>query len=334
MTDSIDRARALTTRPPLQLVDGEPDRIPTADRLIAQQVEAAQAFLRRDIRHAPRWAWRDLDGLVGPMLPGELWVAGALRGNGKSALLMSQMDAFAEQRIPTLYIPLEIDPEQCRMRWAAWKLGMDVRAVMRQDWLALGAGAEEAIRLVLEEQKTSRLIQFATPKRITLAKLEKWCRWARLEYDAKVVILDHLHRMDFGTDQNHRVTMTDAVRRLKDLARELELVLIAAAQLNRSSDPLDLFAPPVLSRLKETAAIEEEADVVLMLSRRIARELPKDWAQQLKLGKLTERQLADHGAMVMTCRKHRLDDDAFNGRVILAVDNGRVVGRPTPRGAA
>lgn len=324
---NVSRAREMM-RPPLTLVNGEADRIPDAGAVAAQQVAGAQSLLTRDVRNAPRWAWSAVDQLTGPMLPGDLVAIGALRGNGKSALLMSQLDAFAQASMPTLYVPLEIDPEQCRTRWAAWKLGLDVVAVSRQDWGSLGKGAEQAVSLTLKEQEANQLIHFATPKRITLPRLVKWCEWAKREYDAKVVMLDHLHRMDFGTDAgNHRVTVTDVVRRLKDLAREMGLVLIAAAQLNRSSEVLDAFVPPLLSRFKETAAIEEEADVALMLSRRLRRDLPEDWKEQLRMGRITERDLADHGVMVVTCRKHRLDDSALNGRVILEVRNGRVEGR-------
>lgn len=329
MSDLIGQARALM-RPPLTLVDGERDRIAPATDVAAEQVQAAKAALARDTAGSPRWAWRELDQLNGPMLPGDMLVVGAVRGNGKSALLMSQLDAFAESRMPTLYLPLEIDPDQCRRRWAAWKLNLDVRAVIRGEWESVGgAQARQAVEHVLTEQEQRfPHINFAPPKRITLAKLVDWCRWAQREYDARVVMIDHLHRMDFGADSaNRRVTVTDVVRRLKDLARELGLVLICAAQLNRSSDPLDAFVPPLLSRLKESAAIEEEADVALMLSRRLRRDIPGDWKDQLRMGRITERDIADHGTMVVTCRKHRLDDDAYNGKVLLRVVNGRVEGR-------
>lgn len=329
MTDPISEARKLT-RGPLQLVDGEPDRLPTSQQMAAKQVETATAALSRDTSHAVRWHWPALDTMTGPMMPGELIIVGALMGNGKSAFLMSQLDAFAENGTPTLYLPLEIDPDQCRRRWAAWKLELDVRAVLRGDWAAIGGKhARDAVASILAEQEQRfPHVNFAPPKRITLDKLVEWCRWAQREYDAKVVMIDHLHRMDFGSNQaTMRVSITDVVRRLKDLARELALVLICSAQLNRSSDPIDAFCPPLLSRIKESAGIAEEADVALMLSRRLGRNLPDDWREQLKMGRITERELADPGVMVITCRKHRLDDQALNGRVLLHVRNGKVEDR-------
>lgn len=323
--ERLDARARQTVGTPLSLVPSEED-IPSPEFVAEEQVQGAKALLVRDIRTAPRWSFARLDALIGPHLPGDLVVVGSLMGNGKSTLLMSQMDAFAQQRTPTLYIPLEIDPEVCRLRWAAWKLNLDAKLVVRQQWSALEHGAESAIRNVLDEQKRNPFIHFATPKRITLKGMVKWCRWAKERFDARVVMLDHFHRIDFGADpQNHRVTLTDAVRQLKDLAREQGLVLIAAAQLNRSTDPIDAYTAPILSRLKETAALGEEADVVLMLSRKLRRDLPDQWQAMLRVGQITEPELGERGAMVVTCRKHRLDDAAMNGRVLLTVNNGRVV---------
>lgn len=321
---NILEARAKRT---LGVVPEQGDPLESAQNLARTQVNAAQQLLTRDLSKAPRWAWSYLDLLTGPMLPGELVIVGSLMGNGKSTLLMSQMDAFAFANIPTLYFPLEVDPEICRVRWASWRLDLPSKHVVRQEWGALGHGAQGAVDRVLEEQKSNPCIHFATPKRITLGGLVKWCQWARREFDAKVVMLDHFHRMDVGVaSQNHRVALTDVVRQLKDVARDLGLVLIAAAQLNRSSDPIDAYTPPLLSRLKETSALGEEADVVLMLSRKLRRDLPDSWQQMLRVGQLTEPELAEANRMVVTCRKHRLDESAMNGRVVLTVDRGRVVG--------
>jgi replicative DNA helicase len=198
---------------------------------------------------------------------------------------------------------------------------------VRQEWSQLPAGSREAVDCMLDEQESNKFINFAPPKRITVGSLLQWCQWAKDHTGARVVMLDHLHRMHFGGDaSNHRVQATEVVRRLKDMARELDMVLIAAAQLNRSSDPIDALTAPLLSRLKETAAIAEEADVALMLSRRLKPNLPEKWHHQLKIGQITERDITEPNTMVVTCRKHRLDDDALNRAALLRVVNGRLQG--------
>lgn len=301
------------------------DALPPLADLAAEQVERAVERLHRDLSKAPCWEWSDLDALTGPMLPGDLVVVGSLMGNGKSTLLMSQMDAFARRKMATLYVPLEIDPEICRTRWAAWVLGYNPLHAIRHHWHKLPEGAEEAIECLLHEQKADPYIHFVPDKRLTLTKIIAWCRHAKEENGCAVVMLDHFHRLDFGQDAaSHRISVTESARRFKDALRELEMVGIAAAQLNRTNDPIDRYTAPSLARIKESAGIGEEADVALMLSRKLKRDLPDQWANKLRVGALTEDELAERDVMVVTCRKHRLDNSALDRRVLLTVRNGRI----------
>lgn len=317
---------------PLSLVRSDvavsPSTIPAPSDLATDQIEGARSLLTRDLSSAPRWAWPELDALAGAMLPGDLVVVGAYMGNGKSSLLLSQMDAFAAVHVPVLYVPLEVDPAVCRLRWAAWKLNLDVRHVIRQDWASLPEGSREAIDGVLEEQAENPYIHFATPKRMTADVLFHWCTWAVKKVGAKAVMLDHFHRLSFGAGQSWRTDITEVARRLKDHARELGIVMIAAAQLNRvGHDPVDQYRAPDLSRIKESSGIGEEADVVLMLSRRLRPDLPKGWMQDLKVGRRSEVDLAEPNIMVVTCRKHRLDGSALGRSVQLVVENGKLRSR-------
>lgn len=310
-------------------VDVDQPRRPLAT-IRTEQIARARALLSRDVSQAPRWAWRDVDALTGPMMPGELVTVGARTNNGKSTLLMSQMDAFAAAKTSVLYVPLEIDPEVNRLRWAAWKLQLDVRYAIQQNWSKLPEGAQEAIDGVIEEQEHDPHINFVDDRRVTMSNLFAACRQGREESDCKVIMLDHFHRMEFGDAKNHRVNATEVARDLKDMARELGVVMVAAGQLNQSSDPLDKAIPPQLSRLKETAGLAEESDVVLMLSRRPKHDLPQHWRNDLMLSRINERDLIEPGVMVVTCRKHRLDDDAIDKSVFVTVFNGRLQDRLRP----
>ncbi len=302
--------------------------IPDFSVLADEQVEGARSLLTRDLSSAPRWAWRELDALAGPMLPGDLIVVGAYMGNGKSSLLMTQMDDFAAKQVPVLYVPLEVDPAVCRLRWAGWKLSLDVRHVIRQDWASLPEGSREAVDGILEEQTENQYIHFAAPKRMTAPALFEWCVRAVNEVGVQVVMLDHFHRLSFGSGQSWRTDITEVARQLKDRARELNITMLAAAQLNRAGhDPVDQYKAPDLSRIKESSAIGEEADVVMMLSRKLRSDLPKGWMQDLKLGRRSEVDLAEPNTMVVTCRKHRLDGSALGRSVQLVVENGKLRSR-------
>lgn len=336
-TDLPEDARTLyyqlVMRPPvpsrvLKLFPSATEMPTSSGDLAGDQIADATALMRRDQSTGVRWTWPELNRVMGPILPGEVCVVGALPGNGKTSFLMGQMDALAMQGISVLYVPLELDPAQCRLRWAAWRLGYPIDRVVRQEWAILPEGAEEEVARLIDNQRAMGHIQFASPKRLTIDGLTKWCEWAKGEYGARVVIPDHLHRLDVAAGaRDHRVGVTDMARRLKDLARDLELQFIVAAQLNRTSDPLDAYMAPTPGRLKESGAIFEEADTVIMLSRKLRRDLPKDWKNRLLVGQVTERDLEEPGVMVATCRKHRLDDEARDRRVYLRVVGGRVESR-------
>ncbi len=293
------------------------------------QAASALARGRRDLSDAPRWGCRDLDRVVGAMIPGDLVVVGSLSGNGKTSFLLSQMDYLASHRVPTLYLPLEVDPVDIRRKWAAWKLRLDFVHVARNEWHLLPEGAQEAHEGMLEEQGRNPYVQFPPDRRVTVRGLEQWVQWAIEHMGVRCVMVDHLHRMDFGGGDQYRIQVTEAMRAMKDLAREHGLVLIAAAQLNQHGDDvMDRYFPPALRRLKESAGIGEEADVVLMLSRRLKIVLDAADLRAVRAGLKSEREFAEPNTMAVTCRKHRLADSIAGDRtVLLQVEDGRVSDR-------
>lgn len=327
--EALKPARTTTTGQVLQVQDGgqevAPAEMPTPHALATQQITSAIEKGRRDATDDARWAFYDLDRLTGTMSPGEFWVVGALPSNGKTALMFTQMAAFAEEGTPVLYLPLELDPDDLRRRWAAWSLGLDVELVAKNQWNSLPPGSQERHEDEMRRQ-VDALVQIPGDRRITVEALDKWMRWGVDSFGARIVVVDHFHRMDFGSPSaNYRVQVSDAVRRMKDLAREHRLTIVATAQLNGDGDPLDRYYPPHLRRLKESSAIGEEADVVLMLSRRLATPLDRDDIALIRAGAKSERDYADPGCMLVTCRKHRLADTRAGDRSVrLLVRGGKV----------
>ena len=287
-----------------------------------------------DLIGSPRFAWKPLDRLVGPMLPGYFLTVGALQGNGKSAFLMSHMDASAEHGTASLYVPLEVDPHECRTQWACWKLGVSYLHYKRQEWASFGGeDGKDAVEATLEEQIRNPYIHFAPDRRITMPTLTKWVRWAHANLGVRQVILDHFHRMNHGGDQaSHRLAVGEAARLLRDLARELEIVIIAACQLNRSLDPFDAYKPPVASRVRDSSGLQDEPNVTLMISRVLDPQASKEQLNDVRDGTLEEWRVALPDVMEVTCRKHRDDGSALNRRVRLAVINGRVCEPPPAYG--
>lgn len=298
---------------------------PSLAALAFAQAEAAVAAGRIDHSHAPRWAWTDLDALLGPMLPGDLIIVGALTGNGKTAYLTSQAQAWADEGRTVLYVPLELDPQLVRRQWAAWRCGFEWSTVARNEWDKLPEGARERHEDAIAEQIANGRIHLPPDRRITLPGLAAWVARAVDEVGANVVVVDHFHRMDFGgPSANYRVQVTESARGLKDLGRTHGIPIVAAAQLNQDPHPLDRYYPPVLKRLKESAGLSEEADDVVMLSRRLKHEVDAEVLARIKSGHAEVRDYEERNIMLVTCRKKRLDDNARDRSARLAVTAGRV----------
>jgi KaiC/GvpD/RAD55 family RecA-like ATPase len=308
-------------------IEGDEAPVPVSLHSMAyDQIEDAITEGRRDHSAAARFSWLDLDRLIGPLLPGYFVAIGALTGNGKTAFLLSQMEAWAARSTTVLYVPLELDPWELRRQWAAWTLGMDWLLVARNDWASLPPGAQQRHEAALAEQLANPHVHFPPDRRISVLDLAGWVDRAVKEVKAQVVVIDHFHRMDFGgANANYRVQVTEAARNLKDLARQHRIIVIASAQLNQDPHPCDRYFPPVLKRLKESAGISEETNVVLMLSRRLTKDLETDVVNSIRSGHQEVRQYEDPNVMVVTCRKHRLDDHARDRSVQLVVNGGRVV---------
>ena len=300
---------------------------PTASALADAQTKGALALLDRDMSNAVAWAWSDLAQMAGPMVPGDLVVIGALSGAGKTTLMRNQADAWESARVPVLYLPLEIDAEVCRVQWAAQRCGFPIQHVVRNEWHRLPEGAREELAGVVDELGRSAYLHFVPDRRVSVASLLTWVTWGIEQFGARVVVIDHFHRMEFGgASDAYRIAVTEAARQLKDMGRTKGVTIVATAQLNRVADPMDVFTPPVPARIKESAGLFEEADVNLMLSRVLKATVQKQQIADLKLGRIEEHDIADPSVMRVTCRKHRLDATVWNKSVKLTVRDGRIFG--------
>lgn len=309
-------------QPGIRLVGPDDEELPPSFADEAKQQHAdALARGALDLSGAPTWFCPSLQKAVGPMLPGELHVVGAIPSNGKSAFLLTELDHLAKQRVPTLYFPLETGPVDMRREWAAWECGLDKRRVHRNQ---LDATERAALEGELARQMDDYAhIRFVKDPRVTTLRLRELVQRAVDEFGCRVAVIDHFHRLSFG-EGNFRILVTEAVRVIRDLGREMSVVMLTAAQVAQSRDPLDRYLPPSLSRLKESGGIGEEANGVLMLSRLLGRRRVDYKLRKAVESGRTEKSLALPRVMRVTDRKHRIDDEALDTCLLLMVDNGKV----------
>src|ERR1700675_3566491 len=88
---------------------------PSPSSLSVEQLAEGAAFRDLDMTDVPRWRWQALHRVMGPMMPGDLIVVGAMTGNVKTSFLLSQLARWASG-YNVLYVPLELDPWECRQQ--------------------------------------------------------------------------------------------------------------------------------------------------------------------------------------------------------------------------
>lgn len=279
------------------------------DLSLIQSIQAME-LVTRDLSRSVKWGWPSLDELVGPMLPGELWLVGATTGNGKSTFLHNWQSNLAKRSVTSLCFPLEVEPAYFRLRSACWQVGIPMEPVLTHDWAALEATEEDVrtwLSVALDVLRKDPHLHVAPTRRVSMKDLHRWIHWGVKQCGAEVVVIDHLHRLEVvGEDAStYRVAMTELARELRDVARALNVVIVCAVQLNREHDPLDDYFPPMLTRIKEASAIAEEATAVLMLSRDIDPSADGAKLRAVKAKRLLPSEVERRGCMVVCCRKHR-----------------------------
>jgi replicative DNA helicase len=207
----------------------------------------------------------DLDTLTAGFQPSDLVVVAARPSMGKTAFCLDvARHAAVEARIPVAIFSLEMSKEQIAMRLLCSEGQVDSAKLRRgflreSDWPRLTTAAG-----VLSD---SPIFVDDTPD---LSALEMRAKSRRLkaEKDIGLVIVDYLQLMRgrHGADRSREQEISEISRSLKALAKELDLPVIALSQLNRRVEERGEKIPQ-LSDLRESGAIEQDADVILFIYR-------------------------------------------------------------------
>lgn len=207
----------------------------------------------------------DLDYKLSGLQPSDFILIAARPSMGKTALVLNiaQYVAFHED-MATAVFSLEMSKEQLVNRLFSLESRVDAQALRSgnlndSDWEKLieGAGVIGGSHLIIDD----------TPG-ISISELRSKCRKYKLEHDLKLIIIDYLQLMSGGTGRNdsRQQEISEISRSLKSLARELNVPVIALSQLSRAVEQRPEHRP-MLSDLRESGAIEQDADVVMFIYR-------------------------------------------------------------------
>ncbi len=206
----------------------------------------------------------DLDYRMSGLQPSDLILIAARPSMGKTAfaLNIAQYVAF-HSNLCTAIFSLEMSKEQLVNRLFSLEARIDAQLLRSgnladQDWEKLIEGAGVIAR--------SKVIIDDTPS-ITVSELRSKCRKYKIENGLKLVIIDYLQLMTSSRRTDSRQQeISDISRALKGLARELDVPIIALSQLSRQVEQRPDHRP-MLSDLRESGAIEQDADVVMFIYR-------------------------------------------------------------------
>jgi replicative DNA helicase len=206
----------------------------------------------------------DLDFKTAGFQPSDLILVAARPSMGKTAFVLNiaQHVAFHENKAVAIF-SLEMSKEQLVNRLLSLESNVNSQAIrtgnMRDDeWEKLIEGADVIGR--------SNLLIDDTPG-ISIGELRSKCRRFKIEYDLQMIIIDYLQLMSgSGKSESRQQEISDISRSLKALARELHVPVIALSQLSRAVEQRPDHRP-MLSDLRESGAIEQDADVVMFIYR-------------------------------------------------------------------
>lgn len=208
----------------------------------------------------------DLDYKTSGMQPSDFVLIAARPSMGKTAFVLNLVDHVAVKKgIPCMIFSLEMSKEQLVNRMLAMEANVDSQklrtgSLTDSDWDAV----VEGIGII----GNSKLIIDDTPG-ISITELRSKCRKMKLEYGLSMIIIDYLQLMSGSGgkgSESRQQEISEISRSLKALAREMSAPVVALSQLSRACETRNDHRP-MLSDLRESGAIEQDADVVMFLYR-------------------------------------------------------------------
>ena len=208
----------------------------------------------------------DLDRLTSGLQPSDLILLAARPSMGKTALTLNLAANVALRKKKSVaFFSLEMSSIQLLMRLISSESGVDSKQIQRGDvspdeWAAIMGACDNLYNAPLYIDDNSN---------INVAELRSRARRIQSEHGLDLIIIDYLQLMQgrhTGSNDNRQQEVADISRSLKSLARELKVPVIALSQLSRSVENRQIKRP-MLSDLRESGSLEQDADIVMFLYR-------------------------------------------------------------------
>jgi len=205
----------------------------------------------------------DLDYKTSGFQNSDLILVAARPSMGKTAFVLNiAHHVVVKEHLGAVIFSLEMSKEQLMTRFLSQDAMVDSKKLRNgnltnDEWGRLAQSADTIAKTKLIIDDTSS---------ISINELRTKCRKYKLDYDIGIIIIDYLQLMTGNSREGRQNEVSEISRALKGLARELNVPVIALSQLSRAVESRE-DKKPMLSDLRESGAIEQDADVVMFIYR-------------------------------------------------------------------
>jgi len=239
----------------------------SAQNLVIEAKKKIEEISKRDGLSGVSTGFEKLDKLTSGWQPSDLIIIAARPGMGKTALTLSMARNIAvTKQIPVAFFSLEMSSIQLITRLISSETGLS------SEKLRTGKLADhewQQLNIKVTDLEKAPLFIDDTPS-LSIFDLRAKARRLASQHGIKLIVVDYLQLMTAGTSNksgNREQEISTISRNLKALAKELDIPVIALSQLSRAVETRGGTKRPMLSDLRESGAIEQDADIVSFIYR-------------------------------------------------------------------
>ena len=239
----------------------------TAENLVIAAKKKIEEISKKEGLSGIPSGFNEIDKLTSGWQQSDLIIIAARPGMGKTAFTLSMArNISVENNIPVAFFSLEMSALQLITRLISSETGLNSEKLRtgkleKFEW--------EQLNVKVSSLESAPLYIDDTPS-LSIFELRAKARRLSSQYGIKLIVLDYLQLMTIGSSQksgNREQEISTISRNLKALAKELDIPIIALSQLSRAVELRGGTKRPILSDLRESGAIEQDADIVSFLYR-------------------------------------------------------------------
>ncbi len=242
-----------------------PSYFPVRDILKDTFKSIEKLYERKELVTGVPTGYHDLDKMTAGLQPSDLIIVAGRPSMGKTAFALNLVEyatAHADNSVPAVIFSLEMSKEQLVQRMLCALAKVDAGRLRtghlgESDWpkLTMAAGQLNETQIFIDD----------TPA-ISVLELRSKARRLKAEHGLGLIVVDYLQLMRGSNPESRQQEISEISRSLKALAKELSLPVVALSQLNRSLESRT-DKRPMMADLRESGAIEQDADVIMFVYR-------------------------------------------------------------------